>query len=57
VELVAIPIGHAGTTLQSTLEYLTTALSTARTHVEQVIARGITDPATVSNVKSHVLPV
>jgi hypothetical protein len=54
VEFIANPIGHAGTTLQRTLEHLATALSTVRPHGEQGRAStGVTDPDTDSNAKSH----
>jgi len=54
VEFVAIPIGHAGTSLTSTLEQLTAAFSTVRPRVDQAIAiRGRPQPITDSNARSH----
>ena len=35
VEFVAVPIGHAGTTLTTTLDHLTAAFSTVRPSVER----------------------
>jgi len=55
VEFVAIPIGHAGTTLHRNIEHRTSTLSTARPHhVEQPRANtGIADPAMDSSERSH----
>jgi len=54
VEFVAIPIGHAGTTLSRTLDHLTAAFSTARPRVDHTNAnKGTSQPITDSNAKSH----
>jgi hypothetical protein len=54
VEFVAIPIGHAGTTLTRTLNHLTAAFSTVRPRVDYAIAGMDTPPPiTGSNAKSH----
>jgi hypothetical protein len=54
VEFIAIPIVHAGITLRKIFEHNIAALSTVRSHVEQAgSSRGITDPATDSNARSH----
>ncbi len=54
VEFVAIPIGHAGTTLIKTLDQLTTALSTVRPSVERSrVGMGVLSPATDHNAKAH----
>ena len=54
MELIAFPIGHAGTTLTKTLDYLTAAFSTVRPTVETSRAsRGATSPATDHNAKTH----
>jgi hypothetical protein len=46
VEFVAFPIGHAGTTVTTTLEHLIAAFSTVCTIVEQARAiKGATSPA------------
>ncbi len=54
VEFVAIPIGHAGTTVSRTLAHLTAAFSTARPSADQVRAStGTTQPTINSNARSH----
>ena len=54
MELVAIPIGHTGTTLQRTFDDLTAALFTVRPNVEQAKATwGVIDFDTDSNATSH----
>jgi hypothetical protein len=51
VEFVAIPIGHAGTTLTRTLDHLTATFSTVLDHTNA--NKGTTMPITDSNAKSH----
>ena len=54
VEFVAIPIGHAGTTLTRTLDHLTAAFSTVRTRVDHTSAiKNTSLPNTDSNAKRH----
>ncbi len=54
MEFVAIPIGHAGTTLQETHRRLTQALSATRLEIERQRARRDTqDPATDSSARIH----
>jgi hypothetical protein len=54
VEFVAIPIGHAGTTLTRTLDHLTAAFSTVRPRTDRAIPnRGTKQPITDSNARSH----
>ena len=54
MEVIAFPIGHAGTTLTMTLDHLTTAFSTVRPNVERSLAsRGAASPATDHNARSH----
>ncbi len=54
VELIALPIGHAGTTLNSTLDQLTTAFSTVRPTTGRLSTnKGGTPAATDQNAKSH----
>jgi len=54
VEFVAVPIGHACTTLTKTLNYLTAAFFTIRPSVERSRANmGIVSPATDHNAKAH----
>ena len=54
MEFIALPIGHAGTTLNKTLDNLTAAFSTFNPHVEQASANtGVTDPAAGHNAKIH----
>ena len=51
---VAIPIGHAGTTLTKTLDHLTAAFYMVRPIVDRINAsKGTSLPSTDSNVKSH----
>ena len=51
---VAIPIGHAGTTLARTLGHLAAAFSTVRPRTDQAGAnKGTTQPITDSNARSH----
>ena len=54
MELIAFPIGHAGTTLTKTLDHLTSAFSAVRPFVERLRAsRGISGPAMDLNAKAH----
>ncbi len=54
VELIAFPIGHAGTTLTKTLDQLTTAFSTVRpTTVRSSTSKGDTFTATDHNAMIH----
>ncbi len=54
VELIALPIGHAGTTLNSTLDQLTTAFSTVRpTTGRSSTSKGGKPAATDHNAKTH----
>ncbi len=54
VEFIALSIGHAGTTLNKTLDHLTAAFSIVLPHVEQARASmGVTDPATHHNARIH----
>ena len=54
MEFIAFPIGHAGTTLTKTLDYLTAAFSTVRPTVERSRAnRGASIPATDHNAMTH----
>ena len=54
VELIAFPVGHAGTTLNRTLNQLTTAFSTVRPITERSsTGRGDSFPATDHNAKAH----
>jgi hypothetical protein len=54
VEFIAFPIGHAGTTLTSTLTQLISTLSAVRPHAEPSRAsRGINSPTTDHNAKAH----
>jgi len=47
VEIVALPIGHAGITLNKNLDHLTAAFLIVHPHVEKARASmGVTDPAT-----------
>jgi hypothetical protein len=53
-ELVAIPIGHAGTTLARALNHLTAAFSKVRPRMEHTNGnKGISMPIMVSNARSH----
>jgi hypothetical protein len=54
VELVAIPIGHVGTTLKTTLDHLIAALSTVRPKTNRTnTSDGTSQPDTDSNARSH----
>ena len=54
VEIVAIPIGDAATTLTRTLDHLTAAFSTVRLRVDHTSAnKDTTQPITDSNARSH----
>ncbi len=55
MNFVAIPIGHAGTTLHETHRHFAQALSATRTEIEQhrAIRRGAIDPATDSGARTH----
>ncbi len=54
VDIIAFPIGHAGTTITTTLDHLTTAFSTVQPTAEiSQTNRGDTIPATDHNPKSH----
>jgi hypothetical protein len=54
MEFVAIPIGHAGTTLSRTLDRLTAAFSTARPLADQTRAStGTIQPTIDSNARNH----
>ena len=54
VEIVAFPIGHAGTTLTRTLDHLTATFSTVRPSVKNSRAiKGTFSPATDPNAKAH----
>ncbi len=54
VVFVAFPIRHAGTTLASTIDHLTTAFSTVRPPVERARANmGIIDPTTDHNARIY----
>jgi len=54
VEVIAFPIGRAGTTLTKTLDHLTAAFSTVRPSVERSQAsRGAASPATDHNARIH----
>ena len=54
VDFVAIPIGHAGTTLQKTHRRLAQALSATRPEIERQRARrGALDPATDISARTH----
>ena len=51
---MAVPIGHASTTLPKTMDLLTAAFSTVIPSVERSRAsRGIFSPATDHNAKAH----
>jgi hypothetical protein len=54
VDFVAIPIGHADTTLTRTLDHLTAAFSTVRPRVDHTNAiKDTTKPIPYSNTMSH----
>ena len=54
VEFVAVPIGHAGTTLKETPTRLAQALSATRTAIEQRRARRqVRDPDTDNAARTH----
>jgi hypothetical protein len=54
VEFIAIPVGHAGTTLNRTLHQLTTAISTVRPITgSSSTSRGDSFPAVDHNAKTH----
>jgi hypothetical protein len=54
VKFVAIPIGRAGTTLTTTLNYLTAAFSTVRPRTDLTsTSEGTSHPDTDSNARSH----
>ena len=54
MELIAILIGYAGTTLTRTLNLLTAAFSTVRPRQNQLSAiKGTSQPTTDSNARSH----
>jgi hypothetical protein len=54
VELIAFPVGHAGTTLTRTLDQLTNAFSTVRPITERSSTnKGDSLPATDHNAKTH----
>jgi len=54
LEFVAIPIGHAGTTLTRTLDHLTAAFSTIRPRMDRTNAsKGMSQPNMYSNAKTH----
>ncbi len=54
MELIALLIGHAGTTLSSTMDQLTTAFSTVRqTTGRSSTSKGGTPAATDHNAKNH----
>jgi len=54
VDFVAIPAGHAGTTLTGTLDHLTAAFSTVRPRTDQASAiMGTSQTITDSNAISH----
>jgi hypothetical protein len=54
VELIAFPVGHAGTTLTMTLDQLTTAFSTVRPIPERSsTSRGDSFPTTDHNARTH----
>ena len=54
VELIALPIGHTGTTLTRTLDQLTTAFSTVRPITARLsTSRGDAFTATDQNARTH----
>ena len=54
MEVVAIPLGHAGTTLTRTLDHLTADFSTVRPRQDQVSAsKGTSQPTKDSKAMSH----
>jgi hypothetical protein len=54
MEFVAIPIGHAGTTLTRTLDHLTAAFSTVRPRADHTsTSKGTSQPDMDSNAKIH----
>ena len=54
VEFVAFPVGHACTTLTSTLDHLTTTFYTIHPHVEQArVSKGTFDPAMDHKARIH----
>ena len=54
MELIALPIGHVGTTLTRTLDQLTTAFSAVRPFTGRPsTSRGATLPAMDHNAKAH----
>jgi hypothetical protein len=54
VEFVAIPIGHAGTTLETTLDHLNAAFSTVRPRTDLTsTSEDTSQPDTDYNARSH----
>ena len=54
VEFVAVPIGHAGTTLQETHRHLAQALTATRPEIERCMARReVTHPETNTAARTH----